>query len=559
VQNKGKKDSRLGQKRLAQDRWMTRQTTWSCGKCRSALAIFASRWMLALRLNLLPSNLRSLLFMRDEAFNPTFLRETTWARNRSRNFSKFAVSTTEGFTQRSPDASEGEPSLDSPMEVPYQSEASSGPLGRVSPSIARPPLSKLPQDSRFTPPRNELFPTSDGLTPGQIRKVNQTARSNPATAAELYSHLMDLLYTKPPLPLSRFLRVHASHPELRSVTSFNILISISIRLSSYSTVRHLLAQMRSCGIPPDNYTWKLIVRLLVKRGLIRSASRIAASKASEAEAERDKYDDISFGLLLESLGDPLPHRRHPSFSRGTDGLSIPDLPRLHTLRQDQIMRLVLSVIRRLLHMSPPDHVSALSLSKQFLQSLPANPSEEDLLTATKLINLHLESSLPPPSSSTTPVHRPIPSTKLHSAHLRTFDSLISLHPSLKPNSQTLFLLLGSLRKSKQRGSRAYALFRTFRTKWGTEVEDAKVRRLVAEMCLEDGRIELANAMVKRERMFRRRSELSPRPLFAANSEIWQRAGWEEVMYIRLKKKILKRSGRKKDVDLVEEEHSPMDP
>ncbi len=71
---------------------------------------------------------------------------------------------------------------------------------------------------------------------------------------------------------------------------------------------------------------------------------------------------------------------------------------------------------------------------------------------------------------------------------QTLQSLLALHPTLRPTSATLLILLSQLSRCSEPGGIASRLVEEFKDRWGCEVENAEVRQKVASLALKDVRL-----------------------------------------------------------------------
>ncbi|OBZ78690.1 hypothetical protein A0H81_00818 [Grifola frondosa] len=101
----------------------------------------------------------------------------------------------------------------------------------------------------------------------QAFTVPSLGTSLPASAAELHENMVHyILSSSSPALLQRMLSYHAAFSTLHSTASFNILIRLAIRMSSYGTVPFLLEKMRLERIPGNSDTRALRVRWMVRTG-----------------------------------------------------------------------------------------------------------------------------------------------------------------------------------------------------------------------------------------------------------------------------------------------------
>jgi hypothetical protein len=118
--------------------------------------------------------------------------------------------------------------------------------------------------------------------------------------------------------------------------------------------------------------------------------------------------------------------------------------------------------------------------------------------------LHLHLSVPlstSPSLSSLPVSQ-TGLSEYYSARKAVKD-ILAAHDALKPTPRTLFLLLGSLRRTKQCGTLAWRTVQWFSRRWGDgqpeSVEDRRVRRRLTSLAIKEGRLDIAEDAMKRQR------------------------------------------------------------
>src|SRR5882762_9828945 len=113
---------------------------------------------------------------------------------------------------------------------------------------------------------------SDVLTlvnSGPIETIFPNPLRFPTSRSSLYQNLLSML-SRPggPVRLTDLVSYH-SHlhsSAFRCTRTFNLLISHAIKLASFGTAERLLLQMKAERLNSDLETWKLRVRLMVKRG-----------------------------------------------------------------------------------------------------------------------------------------------------------------------------------------------------------------------------------------------------------------------------------------------------
>ncbi|KAK0478235.1 hypothetical protein IW261DRAFT_1482480 [Armillaria novae-zelandiae] len=136
---------------------------------------------------------------------------------------------------------------------------------------------------------------------------------------------------------------------------------------------------------------------------------------------------------------------------------------------------VMSVVARaILRLGRPSY--ALQLVTSYLTGMPRKVNAVLVRQNTKLINLVVCYG-----STEKGIKRFFQSRQ-------TLQTLLALHPTLRPTPATLLILLGQLWRCKRAGSIASQLVEEFKDRWGCSVENAEVRQKVASLALKDVRL-----------------------------------------------------------------------
>ena len=269
--------------------------------------------------------------------------------------------------------------------------------------------------------------------------------------------------------------------------------------------------MRNSKIDRDTETWKLEIRYLVQTGSWEKAWT-QVNDAYQRTVPSNHERPIPLSVWLEFFA--LPRIRNlaklsPQKDYGSDGekghgdqdashqpqrLASPYKPPsslwAHRLKllfdkaptetieyrraSPSRIRKIVEFLLRLQHID-----AALKISKDYLSSLPRSLSSTTAKTCTDIINLHVAFGSP---------HSGLRKLK----HIeRQYKQLLELHGDLRPDSNTLFLMLSPLRRVKRCGSAAKSIVEDFVKEWGPEIVDARVRRRVTSLALKEGRIDIA--------------------------------------------------------------------
>ncbi|KAG6841913.1 hypothetical protein C0991_005093 [Blastosporella zonata] len=333
----------------------------------------------------------------------------------------------------------------------------------------------------------------------------------------LYQNLLRLIHHhNPPPSLPILLDYHDLHTGLRSTRSYNLLISLAMRTASYGTVRWLLESMRAERVPASLETWKWRVRWLVQSGMWDKAWR-TSMEISPRTNERIKDEERVVFKVTNAL--PLPiwmeffrtlkygatrirtRRRPHTITAPLNSSSSPDPLDLYSTRYHTLMNNRPIAIPHDLSRTPPKHIyhavwtmlhvgqaeTALSLTKSYFSCLPPRLPGSWYQTCLDILHLHIA------KGSTQKGLR-----RLYESR-RTLVSLLSIYPTLRPTSTTLFLLLSPLYRAKRCGTVAANTVRAFKSQYGSRSEDRRVRRRVALLALKEGRSDIVKDMLRRER------------------------------------------------------------
>ncbi|KAF9076199.1 hypothetical protein BDP27DRAFT_1414734 [Rhodocollybia butyracea] len=310
----------------------------------------------------------------------------------------------------------------------------------------------------------------------------------------LYRNLTRLLYRTPPITLPQLMDYHDIHPEAQSTRSYNLLISMAIRTASFGSVQLLLENMAAANISHNLETHKLVIRWQIRIGEWDAAWQILTSPpvVSSLQSINEGNDSPCWPdfLWLEFFGSLKRRslRRKGVIVQEQDDPFILYSQRFLQLMEDRPFfspthakpRIIHSIAYVLLQINQPQQ--ALQLVKTYFSHLPANLSPEFPMNCLDIIHIFIIS------------HKRGGVKKFHE-HRSILLSLLALHPSFKPTSTTLFLLLGSLRGVVRSGVLASECLASFKRKWGPEIEDYRVRLRIASLALKQGRLDISRKML----------------------------------------------------------------
>ncbi|THV07701.1 hypothetical protein K435DRAFT_265872 [Dendrothele bispora CBS 962.96] len=336
---------------------------------------------------------------------------------------------------------------------------------------------------------------------------------------QLYNTLVLLRspYTSPKATLPQLLDYYQFNREFWSTRSFNYLISLSLQHASFGVTTRLLETMSRANLSPNLETQKLYIRLMVQTGQWDAAWEQFTSAGSEKETSGlgTLHETLWLEFFRSSKQGAIRKRgmskgvRHDSEYGEYEDYTFVLAQRYLKLMQHRPSltleearpRVLYFVTHALLQLRRQEH--ALSLTKFYLSNLPVHLDRRHAVACLNIIHLFLVFG-----SSQKGIQR-------FQENRRILMALFSSHPSLKPTSATLFLLLSSLRSTKRCGTLAFQTLVDFKRRWGAQVEDQQVRRRISKLALKEGRHDIVKMMFGQERTSGRTSGLTPPPHHAS--------------------------------------------
>lgn len=320
----------------------------------------------------------------------------------------------------------------------------------------------------------------------------------PKTSTALHRNLLHLInIRRPVLRLPVLLDYHALYPDLQSTASYNLLISLSLRHGSHGITRQLLARLEIADIPKDTETYRLIVRWFIARGLWNNAWNFVGQLKEEGKIS----SDIPYRLWLELCRSPKPRRKRRFVNDEEGRLIRTYFERVEDKLEDILVR------QKLLLQNRPAHIPTLANTRPFavyclVQLLVMTKNRERALALTKAFFKTMSRSMDSRNVMwcLNIVHVLMMSSPLKDGLPRFYEtrkillSSVKLHPLLRPNSRSLYLLLAPLRRAKHCGTIAWKTLRTFRSYWGKMVVDLSVKRRVAQLALKEGRLDVVKKL-----------------------------------------------------------------
>ena len=353
--------------------------------------------------------------------------------------------------------------------------------------------------------------TSAGAGPALTWRVPSLPQ--PVHPKDLYRNLLALSSCHhPSVTLPELVSYHeefADQPYLYSAKSFNFLVALAIRHSSFGLAQTLLKAMRITGIRPNLESHKLTIRWLIRTGKWSIAWKSAMELVEPIEdrspltsSSGKRQQGMPLSIWLEFFGtvknrafrsqpDPVPEsseerKLNIAIASARFRMLMQHLPMVTASERSNIPpRVVYHVVQMMLHLGRRE--AAKTLTQHYLKNLPKNIDARCVRSCLCIIHLHVMS----------------PRGRAVSAHFnsrKTVDALLALHPRLRPNSTTLFLILGHLKGARLSGSFAKQCVSSYTKTWGSKLVDQRVRRRVVSLALKQGRVDIARTMLTRESM-----------------------------------------------------------
>ncbi|KAJ7069588.1 hypothetical protein C8F01DRAFT_519388 [Mycena amicta] len=351
-----------------------------------------------------------------------------------------------------------------------------------------------------------------------------TAIARATTPKFLYQNLLRLLASPQTASLPVLVDYHELHPDVRSARSYNLLISLAIRHVAYGTVQLLLNGMSADHIPENLETVKLRTRYLVRLNNWEYAwQQVTAS-----------HRIIPLPLWMEFFNSV--KRTGTSVDARSDTpLAIPET-RFRTLMLNlptfspngrESVHAVLIIVRAMLTVNKPK--SAMSFVTQYFHALPQRIDRKWANHCVLVMNALIAYEAKKRGL-----------LDFYSAR-RKLNSILAIHPDLRPSSKTLLLLLGTLRQARQCGTISWHTLTKFKTRWGPQVEDQRVRRRVASYAIIEGRLGIFDkVLVAEQESWRDITQSEPlRETMRPFREVFPRRGRERQLWRSLAARAMK--------------------
>ncbi|KIM48282.1 hypothetical protein M413DRAFT_440002 [Hebeloma cylindrosporum] len=349
------------------------------------------------------------------------------------------------------------------------------------------------------------------VSPAPLRPGEPPLLPTPKSRTSLYRNLLYLRNMHTPTRLPALIDYHSLYPQWQSTPSYNLLIELAIRHRAYETVRRIVIAQDANNIPKNLESHKLEVRWFVYQGLWDDAWRyVQRLKDNGTFSTKGDANDIPLPIWLEFFSAPKKRRAFhyvPTdrghelhhYSGKTQERYEDLLVRQRILNDNRPQNMpplaqtspfaIYCIVNLLVRSSNRDR--ALALTKAFFESIPRYMDARKVRRCLSIIHVHLVYC---PATNGLP--------RFYESR-RTLISLLKLHPSLRPNSRTLFLLLAPLQRAKRCGTIASKTLKSFKSQWGPQVEDRRVQRRVTQLALKEGRMDIVENITRQERSERR--------------------------------------------------------
>jgi hypothetical protein len=312
---------------------------------------------------------------------------------------------------------------------------------------------------------SEIYDTSrSAVTKSSIRHAQ----------CPLSQSLLHLYMSSHHAPIQSLVSYHNTFPDQQSSQSYNLLLRLAIRHSAFGTAHALLQSMRASRVAEDKTTWKLCVRLLVREGRWPEAYNLIFNLPKTLSRAPFISDGVPITVWVELLG-TLKRRafrgglaRHPGMSALPRYSHVMhQLPKLGVSSMDTPPpKVVYASVAALIRMQ--EREAARRVTNQFLSMDPKG-------LGLQLLHLHVAAE---------------PRSRSLCRAIRDLKGFCALCPELKPNSTTLFLLLGHLKRLKRCGTFGHRLVRVFRRRWGESVVSPGVERRLLALAVKEKRVDL---------------------------------------------------------------------
>ncbi|KXN83845.1 hypothetical protein AN958_00924 [Leucoagaricus sp. SymC.cos] len=338
----------------------------------------------------------------------------------------------------------------------------------------------------------------------------------------LSSNLCHSLTFKNLPTLPALIDYHDSYPQYRSTDSYNFLIELSIRHAQFGTTHWLLDAMIHDRLPRDLTTRILEVRWLVRTGkwetawtrvtglrpedaldkplrnglpsptitvpcemwkeLLGTTKRGAIRRRSGVRRDPDKEsNDHDHFPPLEIVDDPAVGTKAYVRRRHLLGCLRPTFTSSKKLVRPKLVNAAVSHSLR-----NGEGFAAEALAHSYLSQLPSKVRDETAAQCMDIIHTLLKADIKC-------------GLKSFRANQGRLMSLLTTHPSLKPSSTTLRLILLPLQSVFKSGTIANDVAGRFQKHWGDQIIDNSVKSLIVKLAEKEGRMDIVEKMLHEER------------------------------------------------------------
>lgn len=374
---------------------------------------------------------------------------------------------------------------------------------------------------------NESFCSEAGTdTPPRVFITTSTLRTpisrhfpKPKSWKDLYQNLRLALNLRPAPAFPALIDYHDAYPKYRSRDSYNLLIELSIRHTQFGASQWLFRAMVHDKIFQNFRTRVLEVRFLVRTGKWESAWALVTGLTPQ-----DVYDK-----LLRN-GQPPVHTKVPAemwkellcmgkrgaLRRARDSrwgldeagnkvrlppheiVNDPAVPGTEAFLRRQKL---LSCIHPTFGLDDKSTKVRPQLVKYAVSWMLSNGKRTE---AEVLVKMYL-SQLPPYLREETVaqcmdiIHTLLSKNSEFNANRRLLLQLVKVHPSLKPSSTTLRLILAPLKRLTKCGTIALRVMKDFQKRWGNQIVDSSVRSKVANLAEKQGSRNIMKRMLREDK------------------------------------------------------------
>ncbi|KAJ3734758.1 hypothetical protein DFJ43DRAFT_100783 [Lentinula guzmanii] len=370
--------------------------------------------------------------------------------------------------------------------------------------------------------------------------------------AILYRNLTLLSCRIPPVTLPQLMDYHDLYPETQSTRSYNFLISMAIRTTSFGSVQWLLQSMAAANINKNLETHKLVIRWKIRMGAWEAAWQTLTAPGVVSNVQNRNDDNASVGWPESLWSEFFGSLKRRSIRRKGVVMEEPDDPFIVYAQRFLFLmknrpsfslthakpRIIHSIAYILLQLQQQEE--ALQLVRTYFSNLPSRIAPETTGHCLDIIHILIVFG-----------SRERGLKKFHE-HREILNSLVTLHSSFVPTSTTLFLLLGSLRRAMRSGVLASECLASFKRRWGKDIEDHRVRLRVASLALKQGRLDISSDMLADGRLANEQgsSSIEPAVVYEHSTRrprfksIFRGTGKLVVHQIRLEKRVRRAKERR---------------